>query len=135
MNAQNLHARSLLRTPAGIGRLGVLITVLVLICGLYFGSQLVSYAYSYYEIKGHIAAMAEQAGSKKDFIIRRFLMKHINKLEIPIENDEALKIDRQSGTITISLKYTEILYLDISEEYSWDLYYFDLNPKTTFRYE
>ena len=124
-----------LHSVRGIGRLGVLITILLIVVGIYFGSQLINYAYSYYEIQGHIAAMAERAGSKNDYKIRKFLMKHINKLEIPIESEEDLLIDRRSGTITISLKYTEILYLDITPEYSWDLHYFELNPKTTFRYE
>jgi len=111
----------------GMSRLAVLLWVLLLACGVYFGSQVVTYYYGYIELKSQMEAMAEKAQVKSDSEIRRFLWSRVKELGIPLEAPDEIQINRTGGKITISTYWEDAVYFEL-EDYYYELYVFDFNP-------
>ena len=74
-------------------------------------------------------SQADKASVFTDAEIREVLLKQIKKLEIPVDSPDDLKINRFGNRIVIELKYQEVLYLTLGEEYDWDLHVFEFNPR------
>lgn len=111
-----------------MGRLGALILVLIISAGVFVGSQVFPFYYYYFEIQGLMEAQATKAQVFTDEQIRRELMQKIKKLDIPLEDESDLKINRAGGQIIIDLRYTEVLYVDFGGDRTYDLWEFDFNP-------
>ena len=112
----------------GLSRLGVMILVLIISAGVWLGLHVIPFFYYYNELLGLMDAQAEKASVFTDAKIRKELMKKINKLQIPIDDPEDLKINRIDGKIVIDLKYEEVLYVDLGPDRVYDLYVFKFNP-------
>lgn len=112
----------------GASRLGILLLILLVVSGVFVGSQVFPFYYYYWEIKGLMEAQAAKASVFSDQEIRQTLMERIRKLELPIDNEDDLKVNRVSGKIIIELEYEEILFLDLGEDRVYDLYTFKFNP-------
>ncbi len=126
MNAQQT---SPLDNEFGLNRLGLLLFILLIASSVFVGSQVFPFYYYASEIEGMMDAQARKASVFTDAEIREFLLKEIRKLELPIEKDSDLKINRTNASIIIELEYEEVLYIDIDEEHSYDLYVFKFNPR------
>lgn len=113
----------------GLNRLGVLVFVLLIASCVFVGSQVFPFYYYASEIEGMMDAQARKASIFTDAEIREFLLKEIRKLEIPIDKDSDLKINRTNASIIIELEYEEVLYIDVDEEHSYDLHVFKFNPR------
>ncbi len=118
-----------LENEAGLNRLGVLIFVLVVSATVFVGSQVFPFYYYASELEGMMDAQARKATIFSDAEIREYLLIQIRKLEIPIEKQSDLKINRTNASIIIELEYEEVLYIDIDEEHSYDLHVFKFNPR------
>lgn len=124
------HSSSL-GNSRGITRLGILVLALLILIGTFLGSQIFPFYYYFYDIQGQMEAQAAKATVNSDKQIRQYLLKKIKQYEIPIPSEDHLKINRLNNKIVISMSYTEILYLDLSdidEEWNWDLWEFRFEP-------
>lgn len=119
---------------SGLSQIGTLLTVLILVAGIYIGAQVVPFFIYYYEVQGHFDAMSEKAAFKKDKDIREFLSDQIRKMDLPVEKKDLI-IVRNSGIITIELEYQEVLVLDLGQNsdgediYFRELWTFKFHPK------
>ncbi len=112
----------------GMSRLGILLAILIVSCGVFVGSQVFPFYYYYWEVQGLMEAQANKASVFTDREIRQTLTEALRKLKIPIENEDDLKINRVGGKIYIDLTYEEILYVDFGEGRDYDLHVFEFNP-------
>jgi hypothetical protein len=120
--------QELLQNQRGLNRLGVLLFVLIIAALVFVGSQVFPFFYYASELEGMMDAQARKATVFSDQEIREFLRHEIKRLEIPIEKETDLKINRTNNKIIIELEYEEVLYIDLGEDRSYDLYVFKFNP-------
>lgn len=113
----------------GMSRLGLLFMLLLLTAGLYSAFQLIPIFYNYQEIEGFMEAQAKVASMRTDAKIRRFLVKKIRELDLPVESEEALKIARFNGKIIIELEYEEVFFVEWGEDFYYELWVFHLHPR------
>lgn len=123
------HLRQSLKSNAGIGQLALLILVLLFTCVFYAAYHIVPFFYYYYEIKGEMDSQARKAQLNNDEKLRKYLLKKIHNLQLPIESEDDLHINRSAGKLIIELKYEEVFYVDFGGEYVYDLYVFKFNPR------
>ncbi len=112
----------------GMGRLRILIIALFLIIVVFVANQVIPFFYYFYEIEGLMQSQAAKGSVFSDQEIRKTIMEKINKLELPIDDEDALKINRFNGKIVIDLEYDEVLYVDFGEGRSYDLWVFHFAP-------
>lgn len=112
----------------GQSKLGVLLFILLVVCGAFVGEQVIPFYYYYHELLGLMENQAAKASVFRDTDIRKVLMKKIKQLEIPIDEADDLKINRFNDKIVIDLEYEEILYIDLGDERVYDLHVFRFNP-------
>lgn len=119
----------LIYSSHGASRQGMLVFVLFLICGIYFGSQVISYYYSYFEMQGQMEAQGEKAQVHSNDQIRNYLWRDVvRKLEIPLESRDDILIERSGRQITISTYWEEPLYIELLDFY-YELYVFKFEPR------
>jgi hypothetical protein len=124
---QRIKINRLAECQAGVSRLGILLLVLIISCGVFVGSQVFPFYYYYWEVQGLMEAQANKASVFTDREIRQTLTEALRKLEINMEDDD-LKINRVGGRIYIELAYEEVLYVDFGEGRDYDLHVFEFNP-------
>ncbi len=112
----------------GMSRLGLLIFILIMMAGIYSGFQIVPFYVDYWELQGLIAAQANKASEFSDDEIRRNLVEKIQKLEIPFDSPDEIKINRFNGKISINFEYDEVFYIDLGEDRTYDIYVFHFDP-------
>lgn len=112
----------------GNAYLGYLLFLLIVLCTVYLGSQVIQFYYYSWEIEGAMEAQAAKASVFRDDEIRKTLLKEIKKLELPINDERDLKINRTANKIIIDLEYEEVLYLELGEYWSKDIWVFQFNP-------
>lgn len=120
-------SRTFFSRVAGISRLGVLVFVLIIASCVFVGYQVFPFYYYYWEIQGLMDAQAVKASEFTDGEIRTNILQKIRKLEIPIDDEDDLKINRFDGMISIDLTYSEVLFIDWGEK-TYDLHVFEFNP-------
>lgn len=111
----------------GLSRLGILILLLLVVSTVFVGYQVFPFYYYYYELEGLMQSQADKASVFTDEEIRKNIMEKVEKLEIPIDDPEDLKINRFDGKIAIELEYQEVLELDYGEK-TYDLHVFNFHP-------
>jgi hypothetical protein len=118
-------------TPAllqrGVTKLTLAVFIFLISCVVYFGGRVLTFYYYYYEIQNQMAAVIKVADTENDESVRRKLLYHVKKLELPVEPTD-LKIMRDGRFMRIELKYQEVLDLDLSwagKEYHYDLHFFN----------
>jgi hypothetical protein len=117
------------KSELGFGSLGSLFFLLIILAGVFVASQVIPFYYSYYEIKGLMQAQADVSSELSDRDIRRNISQEIKKLNLPVNPEEDLKINRVNGGIVIDLYYQEVLYVDFGNGYDYDLWTFTFNPR------
>lgn len=118
---------------SGIGKLTFIVFATIIGVVLYCGYHILPFYYYYYELMNQMESVTRVASSETDQEIRKRLMYHINKMQIPIRRPEDLKIERDNGYMTISLAYQEVFYI------SWqgkdhDIHKFDFNAYVRKKY-
>jgi hypothetical protein len=108
-------------------KLGLLFSLISITAVVYFGYQILPIFYNNAELSGQMQAQADLATVLSDEQIRGNLLAKIRRLEIPIDNDDDLKINRLNDKIVIELSYEETVYIEVGD-WSRDLYTFQFNP-------
>ena len=122
--------KELLRSNArGGGQAGLVFVLIILLIAGYLGSQLLPIYINLTDIEGQMEGQAAKAKVFTDEKIRKYLMEQIDELGIELESGNDLKILRRSSTMIIDLYYEEVLAIDFGEDYYWELYVFELNPR------
>lgn len=116
------------RSERGLSQLGMLLTVLIIVCVGYVGVQVVPFYIYFFEIEGHFDAQAEKAIMKTDEEMREFLSQQIRRMNLPVDPSDLI-IRRRGSTIIIELEYYETLVLDLGEDYYWELWTFEFHPR------
>ena len=111
----------------GGGRLGTLITILVLAAGVWASFQVMPFWLNYSELKNLMEAQAAKASVFSDHQIRKNILGKIKELELPIDDPDDVKINRFDGRIVIETEYEEVLFLDLGEK-TYDIYVFKFHP-------
>jgi cell division protein FtsL len=117
------------KSEMGFGSLGSLFFVFIILLVVFVASQVIPFYYSYYEINGLMQAQANISSELSDRDIRRNITQEIKKLNLPVNPEEDLKINRTNGGIVIDLYYQEVLYVDFGNGYDYDLWTFTFNPR------
>ena len=100
----------------GISRPGMLFLLAIFGAAVYAGYRVIPIYYNHHEFVGHMHAQARVASEYTDREIREFLMMQIGKLNIPIENDYDLEINRNGNSIYMYLDYTEELWVSLGDK-------------------
>lgn len=118
------HLNTHLKRQSGIGKLTGLVFGTIAVAILYSAYHIIPFYYYYYELQNQFEAHAKAANVYTNKQLREKLMYHINKMEIPIDKPEDLRIDRTADGTRISLAYTEIFYVSWQGK-DYDLHKFD----------
>lgn len=119
---------SQIKASSGYTQLGLLLSLIFGGVIFYFCWQVVPFYYYYYDLQGLMQAQANKAQVLTDVQIRENLMEHIEKIGIPIDREDDLIINRSHNLISISLDYSEVLYVDLGEDRVYDLHIFHFQP-------
>ena len=112
----------------GYTQLGLLFSLIFGGIVFYFCWLVVPFYYYYYDLEGLMQAQANKAQVLTDKEIRKNILKHIDKIGVPIDREDDLRIYRSHNKIEISLAYSEVLYVDLGEDRVYDLHVFDFYP-------
>ena len=115
------------RGESGINRFGTLLIVLLIGAVVFCLTQIFPFYYYYFEIQGYIESQAEKAQAFEDEKIRENILKHVEYLEIPLEDPRDLVIRRFAGKIEVSMEYEEVLYLPWGDGEK-EIWVFKFNP-------
>ncbi len=121
------------RGEAGVSRLGMLFFLGIIAALVFAGSQIFPYYYNYYEILGLMEEQGRKAQVFTDAQISKTILARIEKLEIPLDTPEDLKINRFNDQIVIDLKYEESFDIPIGtrddgETRYYHIHTFKFNP-------
>ncbi len=109
----------------GIGKLTIFVFGALTAAALYAAYNILPFYYCFYEISNQFEQIIRVASTEKDAEIRRRLMYHIKKLQLPVEPDD-LKIERDGRHMRISLPYQEVFYITIGDK-DYDIHTFDFH--------
>lgn len=112
-------------SQSGIGKLTLLVFGALAAAVVYAGYHILPFYYCYYEISNQFEQIIRVASTEKDDEIRRRLMYHIKKLELPVEPGD-LKIERDGRRMRISLPYQEVFYVSWGGK-DYDIHTFDFH--------
>lgn len=112
----------------GASNLSYMLTILVVLAGVFAASQILPFYYSYYELLGEMEAKAVNGSEISDQKIIEGLNNVIRKNNIPADIED-LKINRLENKIIISLEYEEVFYVDFGDGYDYDLWVFKFTPR------
>lgn len=113
------------RRERGIGKLTLLVFGTIVVALVFSANQILPFYYYFYELQNQMESVIRVAGTETDQEIRKKLMYHIKKMEIPAD-PEALKIERHGRKMIITLPYQEVFYLTYKGK-TYDLYVFKFN--------
>jgi hypothetical protein len=117
----------------GLSKIGLFFFVIFVGAGVYIGSQVINFFYCFYEIEGLMEFQAKKGQEFKDSEIRANIFERIQKLEVPVDDPEEIKINRVDGKLVIDLHYTEVLSIDFRDK-SYDLHVFHFRPHVATAY-
>jgi hypothetical protein len=107
---------------SGVGRVTLIVFGVLTAAVIFCGYKILPFFYCYYEITNQFEQVIKVASTEDDKEIRKKLMYHIKKLELPVEPED-LRIEREVGKMRISLPYDEIFYITWQGK-DYDLYKF-----------
>ena len=108
--------KQLLGSDYGVSRAGLLFVLAVIGSAVYVGFKVIPFYYNHSEFIGHMHAQARVASEYDDDEIREFLMGKIRRLNIPLENDYDLEIDRNGKFIYMYHSYTQELWVSLGSK-------------------
>lgn len=105
----------------GVSALTAIVFGLIVSAVAYVGYSILPFYYDYYELQNHFEQMIPVAATETDMEIRRRLLYYIHRYELPVDDDQ-LQIARSGRTISISLRYREIFFIEWQgkEYFRWD---------------
>jgi hypothetical protein len=99
----------------GSSRLGCLVTLLILVTGIYIALDFGQAYFRFYQFKDAVGQEARFASTKTDEQIMSHLSSLADSLELP-PGAELISVHRTSGAITISSDYDEVIKLPLKKE-------------------
>lgn len=133
MAADKKKVASKVNSKSGIGTVTLLIFVTLAGVISYVAYYVLPFYYYYYDLLGQFEQVIKVAQFETDEEIRKKLMYHINKYQIPC-NPEDLRIERIDDTMVISLQYTEVFKIPWGDkEYEVRRFDFDATVSGHFR--
>jgi hypothetical protein len=99
----------------GETRLGCLLSLLVLVIGIYFGIDFGEAYFKYYQFKDAMGQEARFATDKTDDQIKTRLTALADTLQLPSDAG-SIQIERSQSVITISSDYDEVIKLPLNKE-------------------
>lgn len=97
----------------------------------FVGYKVIPFYYYYYDLMNQFEQVIKVASVETDAEIRKKLMYHIKKYQIPCEPED-LRIERSEETMTIRLQYQEVFYITWQGK-DYTLRTFDFDATTTGR--
>ena len=105
-------------SEAGMSKLTFLVFALIIGAAIYTGYRVLPFYYYFYELRNQMEAAVRVASEENDEGIRKKLVYHIRKMDLPVGSDDelrdALKIERDGGRMRISLPYEEVYDVDVN---------------------
>ena len=123
----------MLKNQQGLGLITVIIFGAIISAAVYAGYQIIPFFYYYYEIRNQFEQVIKVASVETDEEIRKKLMYHIKKYQLPVESED-LRIERSSDIMTISLKYQEVFYVTWQGK-DYDVHTFDFDATVKGRFK
>jgi len=99
-----------LSSRAGVGNITLIVFALIVGAVAYVGYHVAPFYYYFYDLRNQFEQVIKVANFETDEEIRKKLMYHINKYQIPCEPED-LRIERMDDTMIISMQYTEIFWI------------------------
>ncbi len=112
----------------GFISIGTLLGVLLFGAAIWLLFHILPFFYYSEEMRGFMESQAEKAQISNDNEIRRFLVRKIRDLELPVDSEDDLKINRFNGNLVIELEYSEVLFIELFGK-TYDLWVFHFHPK------
>ena len=101
---------------SGISRPGMIFLLVVIGIPIYFGYRILPFFYNYYELLGLMEAEARVAGEYTDVRIVEVLIQKIRDLNIPIQTENDLRVQRYGRSINMYLAYKEELWVKLGKK-------------------
>jgi len=93
--------------PAGRGKLGCLLLLLVLAAVIYVGADIGEVYWRYYQFRDAVEQEAQYGTTRSDDEIKRRLVALVDSLGLPEEAARRLQVRRSANRLTIDTEYTE----------------------------
>lgn len=113
------------RNQTGASKLTLLVFGLIVGAALYSAYHILPFYYYFYELKSHMQSVIRVASTESDAEIRRRLLYHIKKYELPVEPED-LKVIRNDRHMQISLDWQEVFYVTFRGK-DYDIYVFNFH--------
>ena len=116
----------------GIGKLTFSVFAAIIAALLYSAYHILPFYYYYFELVNQMEQVIKVASTETDQEIRKKLLYHIKKMQIPVSPDE-LRIMRDGKRMSIGLKYEEIFYIPFrGKDYDIHTFKFDAHAEGEF---
>ncbi len=112
----------LTRTERGVSKITLLVFGLLIAGVVYSSYRIMPFYYYYYEIQNQMDALTRVASTHTDQEIRKKLIYHIKKYQLPVSPEEIV-IVRDGGKIEMSLEYDEVFYITLGNK-DYDIHTF-----------
>jgi hypothetical protein len=117
----------------GAGLITWIVFGAIVAAGGFAAYQILPFFYYYYELQNHFEQVIKIASVETDSEIRKRLMYHIKKYQIPCEPED-LKIERSDDVMTVSLSYDEVFYVRFNgKEHTLHTFHFDATVKKKYK--
>ena len=130
-NIERKHLKT--NSKSGLGTITLLVFVALIGAVTYVAYYVLPFFYYYYDLRSQFEQVIKVAQFETDEEIRKKLMYHINKYQIPCQPED-LRIERIDDTMVISLQYTEVFKIPWGDkEYEVKRFDFDATVSGHFR--
>jgi hypothetical protein len=121
IGVQDVKARQI-GSERGIGKLTLAVFGTILFAIGFAAYNIIPFYYYYFELVNQMEAVIRVADTENDQAIRKKLLYHIKKMQIPAVPED-LKIEREGHHMKISLSYEEVFFLTFKGK-DYDIYRF-----------
>lgn len=111
-------------TERGASNLALFFILLFLGVGGFIGWNVLPFFYYHQEAQGLAEFQAKKGSVLRDIEIRKTLLKRMKELQIPMDDEDDLQINRVGGNIVIHYEYEEVFYVDLGKYGVHDLWVF-----------
>ena len=99
-----------LKSGLGISKITLLVFGILVSAVVYCAYNILPFYYYYYELINQFQSVVKVASTEDDAEIRRRLMYHIKKMELPMAPEDLI-IEREDGEMRIRLQYEETFFI------------------------
>lgn len=107
----------------GITKLGLLITIGIIVLVGNLGLKVANFYYSYYELEGLMEFQARKSKVFSDNEMKRTIFTRVWEVGVPLDGPDDIHINRVGNKTIIETSYNEVLDIEIAGK-SYDLHVF-----------